>query len=193
MNEMERHFPRHAARPCSPSSRPFGALALCLRLHSRGGRARRRPPAANPEMKANIAICAVAMAKMDSDFLVSELRPALPARALPDRALRRSSPPLATAHAARLHHEPTPRTWHKRRFDRLQSPNYAAPAVNYRVPSPPQFEPLDVAYLGTVILNWELAGVRCRIPTGERKRLICCGKGRYYTRQADEILAFHRR
>ena len=58
--------------------------------------------------------------------------------------------------------------------------------------SPPQFETLDVPYLGTVILD--LAGLPLSDSHIERKRLMLLCKGRYYgCAMRDEILAFHRR
>jgi hypothetical protein len=64
--------------------------------------------------------------------------------------------------------------------------------INYRVPAPPQFETLDVAYLGTAML--ELAGLPLSDSHRERKRLMELCKGHYYDcKQRDEILAFHRR
>lgn len=69
---------------------------------------------------------------------------------------------------------------------------YAAHGVNYRVPPMPQFDRLDVAYVGTVLL--ELAGLPLSDSHLERKRLMALCKGRYYgCAQKDEILAFHRR
>ena len=51
---------------------------------------------------------------------------------------------------------------------------------------------LDVAYLGTVILD--LAQLPLSDSHAERKRLMQLCKGRYYAcKERDEILAFHRR
>ena len=69
---------------------------------------------------------------------------------------------------------------------------YAARGINYRVPALPQFETLDVPYLGTVILD--MAGLPLSDSHRERKRLMGLCKGRYQTcKQRDEILVFHRR
>ena len=69
---------------------------------------------------------------------------------------------------------------------------YAARGVNYRVPTLPQFETLDVPYLGTVMLD--LAGLPLSDSHKERKRLMDLCKGRYNgCAKRDEILVFHRR
>jgi phosphoglycerol transferase MdoB-like AlkP superfamily enzyme len=69
---------------------------------------------------------------------------------------------------------------------------YAVRGVNYRVPTLPQFETLDVPYLGTVILD--AAGLPLPDSHRERKRLMLLCKGRYQTcKHRDEILLFHRR
>jgi hypothetical protein len=69
---------------------------------------------------------------------------------------------------------------------------YAAQGVNYRIPPLPQYEILDVAYLGTVILD--LAGVPLSDSHRERKRIMVACRGRYYScGNRDEILQFHRR
>ncbi|HEY7083912.1 MAG TPA: sulfatase-like hydrolase/transferase [Hyphomicrobiaceae bacterium] len=69
---------------------------------------------------------------------------------------------------------------------------YAVRGVNYRVPTLPQFETLDVPYLGTVILD--AAGLPLSDSHRERKRLMLLCRGRYQTcEHRDEILLFHRR
>ena len=69
---------------------------------------------------------------------------------------------------------------------------YAAQGINYRVPALPPYETLDVAYLGTVILD--LAGLPLSDSHRERKRLMSLCRGRYYScAKRDEILLFHRR
>ena len=69
---------------------------------------------------------------------------------------------------------------------------YAVRGINYRVPTLPQFETLDVPYLGTVILD--AAGVPLSDSHRERKRLMLLCRGRYQTcEHRDEILLFHRR
>jgi len=69
---------------------------------------------------------------------------------------------------------------------------YSVRGINYRVPALPQFETLDVPFLGTVIL--EAAGVPLSDSHRERKRLMVLCRGRYQTcEHRDEILLFHRR
>jgi len=69
---------------------------------------------------------------------------------------------------------------------------YAVRGINYRVPTLPQFETLDVPYLGTVILD--AAGLPLSDSHRERKRLMLLCRGRYQTcKHRDEILLFHRR
>jgi hypothetical protein len=69
---------------------------------------------------------------------------------------------------------------------------YAVRGINYRVPPLPQFETLDVPYLGTVIL--EAAGLPLSDSHRERKRLMLLCRGRYQScKHRDEILLFHRR
>ncbi len=69
---------------------------------------------------------------------------------------------------------------------------YAAQGVNYRVPVLPQYETLDVSYLGTLILD--LAGLPLSDSHRERKRLMALCRGRYYgCARREDILLFHRR
>ena len=69
---------------------------------------------------------------------------------------------------------------------------YAARGINYRVPALPQYDSLDVAYLGTLILD--MAGVPLSDSHLERKRIMAACRGRYYgCANRDVILQFHRR
>lgn len=69
---------------------------------------------------------------------------------------------------------------------------YAVDALNYSPPPLPDAETLDVAYLGALILDQ--SGLPLSDAWRERLRLMALCNGRYYgcSRQ-DEILAFHRR
>ena len=68
---------------------------------------------------------------------------------------------------------------------------YAIDAVRYRPPSVPAVEKLDVAYLGTVIL--ESADVPLPPSYRERKRLMMLCNGRYQDcPEQQQILRFHR-
>jgi hypothetical protein len=69
---------------------------------------------------------------------------------------------------------------------------FAAHGINYRVPALPPYDTLDVAYLGTVMLD--LARLPLSDSHRERLRLMSVCKGRYQgCARRDEILAFHRR
>lgn len=69
---------------------------------------------------------------------------------------------------------------------------YAAQGINYRVPALPQFETLDVPYLGTTVL--ELARLPLSDSHRARKHLMLLCKGRYHScPQHADILQFHRR
>jgi hypothetical protein len=68
---------------------------------------------------------------------------------------------------------------------------YALDAVHYRPPVLVSSETLDVAYLGTVLL--EAAGLPLPDSYRERKRLMELCSGRYYDCPArDQVLSFHR-
>jgi hypothetical protein len=69
---------------------------------------------------------------------------------------------------------------------------YAVVGKNYSLPPLPDYDPLDVAYLGTVML--EVAGLPLSAVQRERERLMVACEGRYFGCQpSSEILAFHRR
>ncbi len=69
---------------------------------------------------------------------------------------------------------------------------YALDAVRYRPPPLPSVDSLDVAYLGTMVL--EAAGVPLSDSHRERRRLMMLCKGRYHDCPArEEVLRFHRR
>jgi hypothetical protein len=69
---------------------------------------------------------------------------------------------------------------------------YAVDAVRYRPPPLASLDSLDVAYLGTILL--EAAGLPLSDSYRERKRLMLLCGGRYHDCQArDEVLRFHRR
>jgi hypothetical protein len=69
---------------------------------------------------------------------------------------------------------------------------FAVHGINYRLPPLPRFQPLDVAYLGSIILD--LAGLPLSDSHRERLRLMAECNGRYYScARREDILAFHRR
>ncbi len=76
--------------------------------------------------------------------------------------------------------------------DAARTTYYALDAVRYRPPPLPSLDTLDVAYLGTMLL--EAAGVQLSASHRERRRLMLLCKGRYYDCPArEEVLRFHRR
>src|SRR4029079_13674695 len=69
---------------------------------------------------------------------------------------------------------------------------YSMLGHNYPLPPLPAFDPLDIAYLGTVML--EVAGLPLSDAQRERKRLMVACHGRYFgCEPRSDILAFHRR
>jgi len=69
---------------------------------------------------------------------------------------------------------------------------YVVDGVRYRPPPLPSLDILDVAYLGTMLL--EAAGIPLSEPHRERRRLMMLCSGRYYDCPArEEVLKFHRR
>jgi len=76
--------------------------------------------------------------------------------------------------------------------DAARTTYYAIDGVRYRPPLLPGLESLDVAYLGTVLI--EAAGLPLPDSYRERRRLMLLCAGRYHDCPArEEILAFHRR
>ncbi len=146
-------------------------------------------PGTDPEM--NEYLRRVSMAKMDFDHLMGELRRRFPS----ERFLivhYGDHHPMATRMLLGFNSDTDAE-------DVALHPDsigfvtyYAARGINYRVPTLPQFETLDVPYLGTVML--ELAGLPLSDSHKERKRLMELCKGRYNgCAKRDEILVFHRR
>jgi hypothetical protein len=69
---------------------------------------------------------------------------------------------------------------------------YAMEGHNVPVPSLPAYDPLDIAYVGTIML--EAAGLPLSAAQQERKRLMMDCRGRYFgCEPRSQILAFHRR
>jgi phosphoglycerol transferase MdoB-like AlkP superfamily enzyme len=146
-------------------------------------------PGTDPEM--NEYLRRVSMAKIDFDHLMGELRQRFPS----ERFLivhYGDHHPMATRMLLGFNSETDAE-------DVALHPDsigfvtyYAARGINYRVPTLPQFETLDVPYVGTVML--ELAGLPLSDSHKERKRLMELCKGRYNgCAKRDEILVFHRR
>ena len=69
---------------------------------------------------------------------------------------------------------------------------YAMQGNSFLVPPLPSYDPLDIAYLGTMVL--EAAGLPLSAAQRERKRLMVACEGRYFgCEPRSRILAFHRR
>jgi hypothetical protein len=188
MGEMERHF--------KSSRKPLFMFIQTMSAHwpydfkyepdvevPVGG------PGTNPEMDEYLR--RLSMAKIDFDFLMSDLRRRFP--------LER----FLVVHYGD-HHPMATRTLlgfdaDTEAEDVALSPEsigfvtyYAVRGINYRVPALPQFDTLDVPYLGTVILD--MAGLPLSDSHRERKRLMLLCRGLYQAcKQRDEILVFHRR
>jgi phosphoglycerol transferase MdoB-like AlkP superfamily enzyme len=146
-------------------------------------------PGTDPEM--NEYLRRVAMAKMDYDWLKSEL-----ARRFPGQ-------PILIVHYG--DHQPTA-TRTLLGFGAnaeaedvvapIDSPAYmtyyAVDALNWQVPQLPDLEAVDVAYLGGIVL--EAAKLPLSPAFAERKRLMAVCGGHYYgCKRRGEVLAFHRR
>lgn len=146
-------------------------------------------PGTGPEMSEYLR--RVSIAKMDYDYLVAELQRRFPS----ERFLivhYGDHHPMATRTLLGYKDETEAE-------DVALDPDsigfityYAAQGVNYRLPALPQYDPLDVPYLGTVMLD--LAGLPLSDSHRERKRLMTLCRGRYNScPKRDEILQFHRR
>ena len=146
-------------------------------------------PGTNPEMHEYLR--RVSMAKTDFDFLMAELQRRFPG----ERFLvvhYGDHHPMATRTLLGFDNDTEAEdvTLHPDSLGFITY--YATHGINYRVPALPQFEALDVAYLGTLMLD--LAGLPLSDSHRERKRLMELCKGRYYScKEREEILAFHRR
>jgi hypothetical protein len=69
---------------------------------------------------------------------------------------------------------------------------YAVEGHNFPVPLLPAYDPLDIAYVGTIML--EAAGLPLSASQQERQRLMMACEGRYFgCEPRSQILAFHRR
>lgn len=146
-------------------------------------------PGTEPEMSEYLR--RVSMAKMDYDYLAAELRQRFPN----ERFLivhYGDHHPMATRTLLGYKDETEAEDVILDQDSIGFITYYAAHGINYRLPALPSYEPLDVAYLGTVMLD--LAGLPLSDSHRERKRLMTVCRGRYYScAQRDEILLFHRR
>ena len=144
-------------------------------------------PGTDPEMHEYLR--RVSMAKMDYDYLVAELRQRFPQ----ERFLivhYGDHHPMATRTLLGYKDETEaedvdPRSGLDRLYHLLRRPGRQLS----RAGAAARTRPLDVAYLGTVMLD--LAGLPLSDSHRERKRLMTLCRGRYYTcSKRDEILLF---
>ncbi len=188
LNEMERHV-RTDGKPLFtyiqtmsghwPYNEPFHPEIVVP-----GG-----APGTHPEMQEYLR--RVAIAKMDYDYLKSELK-----RRFPDE-------PILIVHYGDHHPMATRMLLGYGENNEVEDIHlgmnslglityYAVDALNYKLTDLPQYDTLDVAYLGAVLLDQ--AGIPLPEAWRERLRLMAVCNGRYYDcRRRDEILAFHRR
>ena len=147
-------------------------------------------PGTDPEMHEYLR--RVSMAKIDYDYLVAELRRRFPR----ERFLivhYGDHHPMATRTLLGFNDDTRCRGCRARsRIRSASSPTMPRTASTIACRRCRNSRPLDVAYLGTVMLD--LAGLPLSDSHRERKRLMALCKGRYNgCAKRDEILLFHRR
>jgi hypothetical protein len=188
LREMDEHF-KSSAQPLfvyvqtMASHGPYNSAYMPDENVPGGG------PGTSPEMSEFLR--REAMAQRDGDFLMGEIK-----RRFPDE------PILVVRYGD---HQPSA-TWNL--INNVwgdDSPDigeggkpgpyityYAMLGHNYPLPPLPNYDPLDVAYLGTVML--EVAGLPLSEAQRERKWLMVTCQGRYFSCEPrSNILAFHRR
>jgi hypothetical protein len=188
MNEMERHFAT-SRKPLFTFIQTMSAhwpydFAYMPEVEVPGG-----APDTDPEMSEYLR--RLSMAKLDYDYLQAELRRRFPG----ERFLivhYGDHQPTATRTLLGFNSDAEAEDVKLHRDSIGFITYYAAQGINYRMPAMPQFDTLDVPYLGTVVLD--LAGLPLSDSHKERKRLMYLCNGRYDgCAKRDEILVFHRR
>ena len=188
LNAMERHFkssdqPLFVYVQTMASHGPYDSAYMPEETVLGGG------PGTSPEMSEYLR--RAAMAQRDGDFLMGELKRRFP-----------TEPILVVRYGD---HQPSATRDLINEVWGDDSPDigeggapgpfitfYAMAGHNYPLPPLPDYDPLDVAYLGTVML--EAAGLPLSEAQRERKRLMAACKGRYFgCEPRSDILAFHRR
>jgi phosphoglycerol transferase MdoB-like AlkP superfamily enzyme len=188
LREMDEHFkssdkPLFVYVQTMASHGPYNSVYMPDENVPGGG------PGTSPEMSEFLR--REAMAQRDGDFLMDELK-----RRFPDERI------LVVRYGD---HQPSAtydlidRTWGDDSPDIGEGGKpgpyityYSMLGHNYPVPPLPAFDPLDIAYLGTVML--EVAGLPLSEAQIERKRLMVACGGRYFgCEPRSNILAFHRR
>jgi hypothetical protein len=132
-----------------------------------------------------------AMAQRDGDFLMDEIKRRFPKE--PILVVRYGD------HQPSATYDLIDRTWGDDSPDIGEGGKpgpyityYATEGHNFAVSPLPSYDPLDIAYLGTVML--EVAGLPLSEAQLERKRLMVACQGRYFgCEPRSNILAFHRR
>lgn len=146
-------------------------------------------PGASAEMSEYLR--RAAMAKRDGDFLIDEIKRRFPHESI--LVVRYGD------HQPSATHDLINGEWgdESPEFRAGMAPSpyitfYAIAGQNYPVPPLPHYDLLDIAYLGTVILD--VAGLPLSEAHRERKRLMAACQGRYFGCEPhSQILAFHRR
>jgi phosphoglycerol transferase MdoB-like AlkP superfamily enzyme len=188
MAEMARHFAR-TGKPLFTYIQTMSAhwpydYTYLPEMNVPGG-----GPGTDPEMHEYLR--RVSMAKIDYDYLLSELRSRFPR----ERFLivhYGDHHPMATRTLLGYGQDTEAEDVALDPMSIGFITYYAAQGVNYRVPPLPQYTTLDVPYLGTLILD--LAGLPLSDSHRERKRLMELCRGRYDScARREEILQFHRR
>jgi hypothetical protein len=188
LDEMERHI-RTQDKPLFtyiqtmsahwPYSEPFHP-----EINVAGG-----GPGTHPEMHEYLR--RVGIAKMDYDYLKSELK-----RRFPDEPILimhyGDHHPMATRMLLGYGENNEVEDIHLGMGSLGMITYYVVDALNYKLSTLPQHDTLDVAYLGAVLL--EQAGIPLPEAWRERLRLMAACEGRYYDcKRRSDILAFHRR
>jgi hypothetical protein len=146
-------------------------------------------PGTSPEM--NEFLRRTAMAKRDGDFLVAEIKRRFPNERVLIVRYGDHQPSATYDLIDRVWGDDNPVVGEGGKPGPYIT-YYSMLAQNLTVPPLPVFDPLDVAYLGTVIMD--AAGLPLSGSQLERKRLMAACNGRYFgcVPQSD-IMAFHRR
>ncbi len=146
-------------------------------------------PGTDPEMSEYLR--RIAMAKMDYDYLIAELKRRFPNEPVLVIHYGDHHP---TATQKLLGHDPEAQV-----EDLTLDPKskafityYAVEGINYALKALPGHDVVDVPYLGAILL--QQAGLPLSAPNRERLRLMQACDGHYHTcTRRTEILAFHRR
>jgi hypothetical protein len=188
LNEIERHIagskqPLFAFIETMATHWPYNVTYEPETVVPGGG------PGTHPEMHEYLR--RLAMAKMDYEHLVAELKRRFPG----ERFLivrYGDHHPMATRMLLGFKEETEAEDVLADRDSIAFQTFYAVNGVNYKVPSPPAFRSLDVPYLGVVLQ--QAAGLPMSDPWRERQRMMAACGGRYADcADQSRVLSFHRR